>query len=183
MLTIELLDRVKNTDTAIHALRSFSEDPSDGSPISSQVLEDSRQISARLPSNPDRNVFLWMLDVILEITAPVYWWIQISQYKVDVFTLRRHDHSPDRLLSEQDFEGPIPGETLAVLNNYIRDSHPELALKLLPTNFIQRGYIKISYKTLNEIYHAEDSSTDENWRRFHGFIESLPYHELIMENR
>ena len=183
MLTIELLGSVKNTDTAIQALRSFSDDPADSPSISPQILGDTQQLAALLPKNPSRNVFLWMLDVILEITAPVYWWIQIGQYDVDIFTLRRQDHDQGRLLSDQDFEGAVTRQTLAVLNNYIRDGQPDLALKLLPTNFIQRGYIKISYMSLKRIYHTESPSTDGNWGKFREFIESLPHHELITEQR
>ena len=185
MLKIEILANIRNTETAVRALRSFAEDPSSDPLRASDNLDDAdaQQLIARLPKNPNRNVFLWLLDVILEITAPVYWWIQIGQYDVDVFTVRRQDHDDSRLLAERDFEGLITKETLAVLNNYIRDGHPELALNLLPTNFIQRGYIKVSYKSLRDIFHAEDSSTNENWARFHEFIQSLPYSELITDSR
>ncbi len=175
MLTIQLLGDVRNIDIAFDALGAFAVDAFNPGEI--------EQLCSRLPHNPNRNIFLWLLEVVLDISAPAFWWKQISQHTVEIFTMRRQDakDKTERMLAASDFEGHISKEKIIILNNYIRDGQPETALRLLPANFIQRGYVKINYKTLNEIYCSKNTLTDEHWSSFIQFLETLPYRKLITD--
>ena len=88
---------------------------------------------------------------------------------------------PPRLLSEKHFEGSISREKLAILNNYIRDGQAETALKLLPANFIQRGYVRINYKSLGDIRRSALPADEEHWGAFLRFLSTLPYSTLITD--
>jgi len=184
MLTLKLLGEVNNVETALNALRAFSEDEEPSAAAGRREAGAVEHLFSRLPKNPDRNVFLWLLEVTLEISGPVFWWKQFEQYAPEIFTLRHEEglHEGERLLSEQNFEGFISREKLAILNNYIRDGQAATALKLLPANFVQRRYVKISYSTLREISRSENPATDEHWEAFLRFTTTLPYHSLIMES-
>ena len=85
----------------------------------------------------------------------------------------------ERLLVPTDFEGPVPAETLAVLNNYIRDGQPETAARLLPVNFIQRALVKANYRVLRDIHAAQRDNPDEHWQALIAFIATLPNGRLI----
>ena len=179
MFSIKLVGNINNVGIALDSLRVFASNPEESH--DHHASDDLVSLFSQLPKNPNRNVFLWLMEVTLEIAAPVFWWKQLGQYAVDVFNLRYHDQPQEgeRLLSERNFEGFISKEKLSILNNYIRDGHPDVTLKLLPTNFIQRGYVKINYKCLNEIYCSENPASEEHWASFLRFTETLPYQELI----
>jgi len=177
MFEISMLGDVNNLDVALDVARRFLrfEGGSDapGAPAES--------LMARFNENPDRNVLLWLLDVVFDISAPVHWWKQIQQYEVDIFWLRRSGELErgKRLLSEKDFDGAISPEKLFILNNYIRDGQPEMTIKILPLNFIQRGFLKTTYKTLNEIHCDKTDIADDRWEAFLDYLRTLPYNELI----
>jgi hypothetical protein len=179
MFSIKLVGNINNVGIALDSLRAFASEAEESQ--DHQTSDEMESLFSQLPKNPNRNVFLWLMELTLEIVAPVFWWKQLGQYSVDVFNLRYHDHlqEGERLLSGKNFEGFISKEKLSILNNYIRDGHPDVALKPLPTNFIQRGYVKINYKCLNEIYCSENQASDEHWASFLRFTETLPYQELI----
>lgn len=180
MFEISMLGNVNNLDLALEVSKPFLE-AGPALPGETAGRPDVQSLIARFDENPDRNVLLWLLDVVFDISAPVYWWKQIQQYDVDIFWVRRQrdGQGSERLLSEEDFEGAISPEKLFILNNYIRDGQPEMTIKILPLNFIQRGFLKANYKTLNEIYCDRGETDDERWRTFVDCVRNLPYNALI----
>ena len=131
------------------------------------------------PVPEERNILLWLLDVTLDIAAPVAWWRQASAYDINIFAFRRRSGEEERLLVPEDFEGPVPAETLAVLNNYIRDGQPETAARLLPVNFIRRALVKANYRVLRDIHAGQRDNADEHWQALIAFIATLPHGRLI----
>jgi len=196
MFEISMLGDVNNLDVALDVARRFlrfeggsdapgapaeSDRPASAAPPGEKP--DVESLMARFNENPDRNVLLWLLDVVFDISAPVHWWKQIQQYEVDIFWLRRSGELErgKRLLSEKDFDGAISPEKLFILNNYIRDGQPEMTIKILPLNFIQRGFLKTTYKTLNEIHCDKADIADDRWEAFLDYLRTLPYNELITQ--
>jgi hypothetical protein len=181
MIDIRILGNVKNTDIALGMIQSFTGEATDRA---DHVTSDERELDrllSKLPENPNRNICLWLLDVTLEISAPASWWNQLRQYELDVFPVRHRSRSREgrQLLSRSDFEGSISEEKLAILNNYIRDGQYDTFQRLLPSNYIQRGLVKINYKTLSDILADRESGVDDHWDSFLEFIDTLPFREVL----
>ena len=172
MFTVKLLGQVSNTEVALEVMRDFAGEAH---------VDELHQLITMLPDNPNRNICLWLLNVVLDISAPVSWWNQLKKYDIEMFLLRQQNRSDGslRLLSESDFEGSIAVEKLAIFNNYIRDGQFETLQRLLPANIIQRGFLKVSYKSLNEIYCEKISAAEGHWGTFLRFLESLSYADII----
>ncbi len=173
MFTVKLLGQVNNIGVALEVMQDFSGESLPG--------DELQRLIARLPENPNRNICLWLLNVVLDISAPASWWNKLKQYDIEMFLLRQQSRidGSQRLLSQTDFEGSISEEKLAILNNYIRDGQFETLQRLLPANIIQRGFIKVSYKALNDIYCDKRSVAEGHWETFLRFLESLPYADVI----
>jgi hypothetical protein len=182
MFTIKLLCKVNNINVALEVMRSFAKESFLSTGTSMGENDELQRLIAHLPENPNRNICLWLLNVTLEISAPASWWNQLNQYDVEVFILRQQSRSDGsiRLLSQEDFEESVSEEKLAILNNYIRDGQFETLQRLLPASIIRRGFIKVSYKTLNEIYCDRSSGAVGHWETFLRFLESLPYADVIV---
>ncbi len=174
MFTVKLLGQVSNTDVALDVMRDFAGEA---------TREGLQNLIDLLPDNPNRNICLWLLNVVLEIAAPVSWWNQLKKYDIEMFLVRNQSRADGshRLLSEEDFEGTIAEEKLAILNNYIRDGQFETLQRLLPADIIQRGFLKVSYKSLNDIYCEMISTAEGHWESFLRFLESLPYSDIIQK--
>lgn len=172
MFTVKLLGRVNNVNVALEMMHDFAA-PQNG--------DDLQRLIDSLPGNPNRNICLWLLNLALDISAPASWWNQLKQYDIGIFLLRqqRRSDGSQRFLDQSDFEGSISDEKLAILNNYIRDEQYETLQRLLPSNIVQRGFIQVSYKTLNDIYCERSSTATSHWETFLRYLETLPYHDVI----
>lgn len=56
-------------------------------------------------------------------------------------------------------------------------------LQLLPTSYNQKRTVQLNYQVLKNIYHARKAHKLDEWREFCKWIETLPYAELITEER
>ena len=154
----------------------------------------------------DHGKFMRMINVTLDINAPLYWWKEFDTYKVGTtanscstmhkihakeFTL--DDFSHEHLFGEADQRDV--DETIGILNivvdmlNTCRNEY--LASKdkywwwqmiqLLPSSYNQRRTVQLNYAVLKAMYHARKHHKLDEWRTFCQWIESLPYSELITE--
>lgn len=152
-----------------------------------QKLADAGQVHGK---------YLRMINVTVDITAPMYWWQEFDTYKVGTvrnscskmhkihskpFTM--HDFSYENL-SESSMH--ILTDVMDALN-YWRIQYMETKSKkvwwqmiqLLPASYNQRSTVQVNYAVLKNIYpYRKDHKLDE-WREFCGWIERLPYAELI----
>lgn len=156
----------------------------------------------------DHGKFLRMITVTLDITAPLYWWKEFDTYKVGTvanscstmhkihakeFTL--DDFSHEHLMANCDnHEAKIYAEsamdvlarTVATLNVY-RDMFLQTSdkrywwqlIQLLPSSYNQRRTVQLNYAVLKNIYNARRNHKLDEWNLFCGWIERLPYSELI----
>ena len=146
-----------------------------------------------------------MIDVYVDITAPLYWWKEFDTYKVGTvanscstmhkihakeFTI--DDFSHEHLILDE----PIPTRTYSAFSmmeaticnlNYFRDLYIETKdkkywwqiIQLLPSSYNQLRTVKLNYEVLANIYqYRKDHKLDE-WREFCKWIETLPYSEII----
>jgi hypothetical protein len=149
-----------------------------------------------------------MINVTLDVTAPMYWWKEMDTYKVGTVrnscsTMHRvtargfelDDFSHDRL--EDCFEDNLgtlcKADSVQVLMvvinclNYMRERYLYTKdktywwqmIQLLPSSYNQRATLQLNYAVLRNIYHARKNHKLDEWHTFCHWIESLPYSELI----
>lgn len=155
----------------------------------------------------DHGKFLRMINVTLDITAPLYWWKEFDTYKVGtvanscstmhkiaakVFTI---DDFSNEHLEDMFLDGLR--ETIRLLNiardGFIRASKEENPLvpakdywwqmiQLLPSSYNQKRTVQLNYQVLKTMYYARKEHKLDEWREFCKWIEELPYFREIVLN-
>ena len=151
--------------------------------------------------------FLRMINVTVDITAPLYWWKEFDTYKIGTvanscstmhkiadkeFTL--DDFSHEHLINNE----PIPcrifsaEQSLCVqietLNMY-RDLFLEHGdkkywwqmIQLLPSSYNQKRTVQLNYEVLLTQYHQRKGHKLDEWQDYCKWIESLPYMKEFLE--
>ena len=138
--------------------------------------------------NNGENKFLRLLPVTLDITAPLYWWKQMDQYKVATTTL---SESTMHTITRRPFdlsmfethnldENGIKQlqEIIEILNNVrkhylettndagLRKSIWYTLISVLPSAFLQRRIFCCSYATLQNIIEQRRDHKLEEWKYF-----------------
>lgn len=144
----------------------------------------------------DHAKFLRMINVTVDITAPLYWWKEFDTYKVGtvanscstmhkiqekIFELsdfsceHLHDEAYDSLIG-----------TIYTLNEFRRrfKQHGDKEdwwqmIQLLPSSYNQRRTVQLNYQVLKAIYHARKNHKLDEWREFCKWCETLPYFKEI----
>lgn len=156
----------------------------------------------------DHSKFLRMINVTVDITAPLYWWKEFDTYKVGTVrnscsTMHKihakrfelDDFSHEHINSE--YIGMLQ-EMIIALNDarddYLYSEKNEKydrrkiywwqMIQLLPSSYNQRATVQLNYQVLRNIYHSDRKHHKlDEWREgFMQWIESLPYSELITDH-
>ena len=152
-----------------------------------QKLADAGQVHGK---------FLRMINVTCDITAPMYWWQEFDTYKVG--TVRNSCSKIHKIHSKKFSLGDFSHENLSESSknilrdlidalNYWRDQYLETKSKkvwwqmiqLLPASYNQRSTVQMNYAVLKNIYPYRKDHKLSEWVEFCGWIERLPYAELI----
>lgn len=152
-----------------------------------------------IAAGSDHSKFMRMINVTLDITAPLYWWKEFDTYKVSTvrnscstmhkihekeFTL--DDFSHEHLL-ECGFNNCLL-YVIQCLNDW-RERYLETKdkcfwwqmIQLLPSSYNQRATVQLNYVVLRNMYHSRKNHKLDEWHDFCHWIESLPYSELITD--
>ena len=146
----------------------------------------------------DDRKFLRMINVTMDITAPLYWWKEYDTYKIGTvanscstmhkiadkeFTL--NDFSFERCKNERFVDRTIEG-TLNTLNylreKYLETKDPEYwdsMIQLLPSSYNQRRTVQLNYEVLLKMYDARRNHKLAEWREFCKIIKDLGYFKAI----
>lgn len=157
----------------------------------------------------DHSKFMRMINVTVDITAPLYWWKEMDTYKVGTV---RNSCSTMHTITNKEFElddfshehlidtdrethskllRMIPVTTVlkSVIYelNYNREKYLETKdklywwqiIQLLPSSYNQRATVQLNYAVLRNMYHARKNHPLDEWRNFCRWTETLPYSELI----
>lgn len=151
----------------------------------------------------DHAKYLRMINVTMDVTAPLYWWKEFDTYKVGTvanscstmhkihskeFTL--DDFSCEHLMNEGEYRW-LDGFTDTVVNglNSARDKYLETKdkrywwqmIQLLPSSYNQRRTVQLNYEVLRHQYHARKNHKLVEWHEYCDWIKTLPYaKELII---
>ena len=157
----------------------------------------------------DHGKFLRMINVTLDITAPLYWWKEFDTYKVGTvanscstmhkihakeFTL--DDFSYEHLMEyvEKTEDGEIWKynfihylQTTINQLNFAREKFLETKdkswwwqmIQLLPSSYNQKRTVQLNYQVLKSMYFARKDHKLDEWHTFCDWIETLPYFREI----
>jgi hypothetical protein len=147
-------------------------------------------------SGSDHRKFLRQIFVSVDVTAPLYWWKEMDQYRIAVTTnststmhkihskaFSRDDFSCDRM---SDIALTCLDQVIEVLEErrqkYIETKDTAYwhdMIQLLPTSYNQMRTCTLNYENLINIYFARRYHKLPEWREFCEWIEGLPYFREI----
>lgn len=167
------------------------------STTSPEIGDNDLDLMTRLSINgPVHSKYLRMINVTVDITAPLYWWKEFDTYKVGTVanscsTMHKihskefelDDFSHDQL---NDIAIDFLKDTIKILNS-ARENYLDTKFKhwwwqmiqLLPSSYNQRRTVQMNYAVLQNIYPNRKNHKLDEWHRFCDWIKMLPHSELI----
>lgn len=159
-------------------------------------LEDARLMKQLVQTGTDHSKFMRMINVTVDVTAPLYWWKEADTYKVGTV---RNSCSTMHKISAKEFElddfshEHLTSNSISVIRMNIRTLNDYRSLflttkdkaywwqliQLLPSSYNQRATLQLNYAVLRDIYHSRRNHKLDEWHDFCRWIEELPYSELI----
>lgn len=155
----------------------------------------------------DHSKFMRFLPVIVDVTAPLYWWKEFDTYKVG--TVANSCSTMHKIAAKEfildDFScehldirtKALLNETIKALNDYRKlciEYNPDdfeikgcpskkdiwwQMIQLLPSSYNQKRTMMLNYAVLRNIYFARRDHKLDEWHDFCKWIEKLPFSELI----
>ena len=178
----------------------FIEDPSIINP-NDQVLfvlgENDHELAMKLVKGGSVHAkFRRMINVTVDITAPLYWWKEADTYKVGTVrnscSTMHKIHAKEFELDDFSYEHLVQGwedclDTIIEWLNEARKAYLKTSdkkywwqmIQLLPSSYNQRATVQLNYEVLANIYKWRKDHKLDEWRDFCKWIETLPYSELI----
>lgn len=152
----------------------------------------------------DHGKFLRMINVTVDITAPLYWYKEFDTYKIGTVAnscstmhkltereLTMDDFSHEHLTAEGDSVLAYVVDNMnAVRGLYLNYEENEEAvskmfptkkdawwqlIQLLPSSYNQKRTIQLNYQVLKTMYHARKNHKLDEWHDLCDWMESLPY--------
>jgi len=149
--------------------------------------KDLHLASSLVKAGNDHAKFARMINVYVDITAPLYLYSELDTYKIG--TVRNSCSTMyslgKRLLTVDDFEnGLVFADVLERLNHFIslyqasnkKDTNLLLAIKShLPSSYRLKSTYMFNYQVLRSIYFQRQKHRLPQWKEFCKWIEGLPY--------
>lgn len=200
MIKIEKAN-VYGWEAAIRGMRNplNSWDKSDSYDENGNIVEvgekDLTLMKKLVKAGTDHSKFMRMINVTIDITAPLYWWAEYDTYKVG--TVRNSCSKMHTIMNKEltidDFSfdfNRIDVDTITwciTRLNELRKKYLEtndkrywyIFIQLLPEGFNQKATVQLNYQVLRNIYHSRKNHKLYEWRDFCDWIGTLPYSELI----
>lgn len=193
---------------ARNPMNSWGKSDSQFWPGHMRIGENDLDLMKRLiKAGTDHSKFMRFLPVMVDITAPLYWWKEFDTYKVG--TVANSCSTMHKIQAQEftldDFScehldirtKALLEEIIKALNDY-RELYIEYnpddfeikgcpskkdiwwqMIQLLPSSYNQKRTVMLNYAVLRNIYHARAGHKLNEWQQFREWIESLPYSELI----
>lgn len=150
-----------------------------------QDVKDMPRVAEKLAKRGGSHAkFLESMAVWIDVTAPRFWWIQLSTYRCGISQQSESTmHSiTSRNLTQADFEAPIIPATLDGLNKFIEAKDWRSVKANLPESFLQRRIICTNYKTLAHIYWQRKDHRLVEWQVFLKWVlQEIEHPEFILE--
>ena len=143
--------------------------------------------------------YLRQIFVSMDIVAPLYWWKEMDQYRINVTTnststmhtihakpIEWDDFSREHLLQ---VSMDALGETIRAMNmyrnEYLKTNNKQYwwqMIQLLPSSYNQLRTITMNYENVINIIHQRKSHKLDEWVDFVEVLQDLPYIREITGN-
>ena len=171
--------------------------------------DDLKLMKSLSKAGNDHAKFLRMINVTVDITAPLYWWKEFDTYKVGTVanscsTMHKihakeftfEDFSHEKLISSACMEiqeehvriSPIQAlaTTIYCLNSY-RDLYLKTKdkkywwqmIQLLPSSYNQKRTVQLNYQVLKSMYFARKDHKLDEWHILCDWMLNLPYFKEV----
>ena len=148
----------------------------------------------------EHSKFLRMLPVMMDITAPLYWWKEFDTYKVGTVAnscstmhkIADKEFTLDDFSVENLYEDVIdrPFKDIIDCLNFFRGLYIQnndkddwwQMIQLLPSSYNQKRTVFLNYAVLVNMYHQRKGHKLDEWHDFCNMIEKLPYNEFITKD-
>lgn len=151
-------------------------------------------------SGPEHRKYLRQVFVSMDITAPLYWWKEMDQYRINVTTnsCSTMHKIAAKEFSREDFSCEHLDEiTLSTLDmvisrlNLVRDIYNVdkrnkhawwQMIQLLPSSYNQKRTITMNYENVISMIHQRTGHKLDEWNELVEILRCLPYITKIIEN-
>ena len=193
---IKVYNLARAVYSARNALNSWAKSDSD---LENDILgENDLALAMKLANaGSDDRKFMRQISVVMDVTAPLYWWKEADQYKIGVTTnscstmhkIHAREFGVDDFSVER-----VSGESgrqliYAIVDylNYNRKMFNDTKdkqywhnmIQILPTSYNQLRTVTLNYEVLRNMYHARKHHKLTEWVDLTKVIEALPYSCLI----
>ena len=160
---------------------------------------DLKLMKSLVRAGSDHSKFMRMINVTVDITAPMYWWKEFDTYKVG--TVRNSCSTMHKIMDKEfelsDFSFENVDDTVSNLYpimgrlNYARKKYLETkdkkfwysVIQLLPSSYNQRSTVQLNYAVLRNMYNSRKNHKLDEWSvDFCNWVKTLPYSELIIDD-
>ena len=166
--------------------------------LSAEIGENDLALMKKLSkAGDDHGKFLRMINVTVDITAPLYWWKEFDTYKVGTVanscSTMHKIHAKEFTLDDFSHEH-LGGDVLYLFINYIimclndyRGRFIETKdktywwqmVQLLPSSYNQKRTVQLNYQVLKSMYFARRNHKLDEWHTLCEWMEELPYFKEI----
>lgn len=171
---------------------------------------DYKMLKGLCIAGTDHRKFMRMVNVTMDITAPLYWWKEFDTYKVGTVanscSTMHKIHAKEFELDDFSYEHldiraiEVLKNIIKVLNDYrnlyvnYNENDYEIRgcpskkvywwqmIQLLPSSYNQKRTVQLNYEVLNTMYHARKNHKLDCWQTLCNKIKGLPYSEFITMN-
>lgn len=153
----------------------------------------------------DHAKFMRMINVTMDVIAPLYWWSEYDTYKVGTVanSCSKMYKIADKEFTLEDFSHehltPAAIATIRTVIERLNFARKEFLkgrkgsefgmpsakeywwdmIQLLPSSYNQKRTVQLNYAVLRNMYHARRNHKLDEWHDFCSWVETLPYAELI----
>ena len=185
-----------------NAMNSWNKSDSD---LDNNILgeNDLKLMQSLVKSGTDHSKFMRMINVTMDITAPMYWAKEMDTYKVGTVrnscSTMHKIHSKEFTLDDFSYEhlGDKEKQILLTIIEAMNESRDAFVtwnedykhdkkdywwqmIQLLPSSYNQKFTWQANYQVLRNIYSSRKNHKLDEWVEFCKMIEGLPYSsELI----
>lgn len=168
-------------------------------------MNDRALMKKLVEAGSDHAKFMRMINVTMDVTAPLYWWKEWDTYKVSTVanSCSTMHKIADKEFTLEDFSyehlTPAAIATIRTVIERLNFARKEFLkgrkgsefgmpsakeywwdmIQLLPSSYNQKRTVQLNYAVLRNMYHARRNHKLDEWRDFCSWVESLPYAELI----
>lgn len=153
-------------------------------------------------SGTEHRKYLRQIFVSMDITAPLYWWKEMDQYKVGTVTdscstmhkiaakqFVLEDFSVEHLYSDElEFFKEIVDRLNSAREMYLDNDIPSRKkcdwwqmIQLLPSSYNQRRTVTMNYENVVSIIRQRTGHKLDEWNAFVGALKDLPYVKEITD--